>query len=254
MYTGFVFWVYIFIVDFISIAFFWLVCLVAEKGMNLTSLHLFFHNRRYYYLTFIHELAYAEKLDGKTDKEILKLLKKRPFAFLMNNEDADKYKKDKDFIIKILDDNEILEEFILQKNFDKKVFQKICARLNEHESLKELDNMFSKILIDPSDEGRNKATNVFKWWLTAPFPASKTFSKLTNGKNQLLLYMAVREILIKEKTTQKFFTSCLMAIKKIEPSITVVTISAMSQTPRLRDNEITTCKQLIEAHFKENRD
>ncbi len=246
MSTNFVFWACVFLADLLAIFTFWLMQDIANKGMNLPSLVLYLKEPKYYYLTFIHEFAYAEMLNGvKTDEIIIKL-KKRPFSFLMDSQENDKYIEDKNFVLSVLGNEQILKEYIIKKDFDKTVYKDICAAIKVADKRKELENIYRAILVDSSTDNINKTERLFLKWLTRPFPAQKGSNekKLTAGKNQLLLFTLSKGQIIKCDTTQKDFADCLNKLQKLNPSITAVSSAAMSQS-FVRDDESKTYESIF---------
>lgn len=237
-------WFSILSADLVALLLFFLSYVIVKKGLGFSTLLLFIRDPKYYYLTFIHERAYAELLNGTKNAEIIRILQERPFSFLhdprANNTDA------LSFIELVLEDKSILETYILQKQFDKSIYHEICKGINESQKEKDLADCFRKILKDTSQKGVSQAKRIFKEWLSQPFPVQQEFEDtIKKGKNQVMLYKAGEKHLFKRGTTQKDFVACLKALKKLNPDIIIVTAPAMSGA-KITNPELTNCEKHLE--------
>ncbi len=246
-------WCFIFLADLFALIVFWLLHDIVNKGLSLSTIILFIRDPKFYFLTFVHERAYAELLKGTERQKIIEILKDEPFAFLLEPNENQKYASAISFIRQVLEDDQILKSYVIQKRFDKGVYSDICNAINESAKEKVLSDSFRVILCTPTEDGIRKVKFIFTKWLTRPFPVLEEHpeDKVSASRNQFMLYKAcINSSLIKKDTTQKQFYSCLKALKALNTSIEIVTPSAMSQIA-LTNNDINSYEKTLRSLIRD---
>ena len=244
--NGFELFFLVFTANLLALIIFWLMQDIVNKRLSLSTLFLFIKDTRFYYLTFVHERAYAELLKGTDRTEIIRILQDKPFAFLLDSNEKEKYADAQSFILSVLKDENILNTYLIQKEFNQTIYREVLAALNESSKKKDLFDRFRLILVDTSNTGIEKAERVFTTWLSKPFPIQYEFNySINKSKNQVMLFEAGKTHLFKMGITQKDFVACLKALKILNNDIEIVSAPAMSQVS-LNNYELTTSEKLLD--------
>lgn len=220
------------LVVFITDLIFWLTIEILNRRLSLKDLPTFFSQVEYSYLVQVNTCA-AHMLEmGSTQDEVAQKLPKVPFNFLMEQSSKKKYQEAALFVKEVLADRNLVKAYLVNYGLDKDSFQALCRDFKKSRDEKEtvclIKEIFKPLNIDAAD-----VISLIARWQSVPFIAKRlsddTEYTITKGKNQLILFKAMESSVLKAETTQKDFVQMMQSIKRLHPTMQVVTAAAMSQ-------------------------
>jgi len=194
-----------------------LIAWVAAKYSSFGSFFLSIKDREFYFLSFIHEFALEELLSGNSDDEIVKKLKARKFAFLLDRTNEDrKTREAKNLVQYVLSRDDLLKAYIIKKRFEKKDFQNLKDALkNDDKYTKALSELMSIIV---NKEQTERYMGVFVKLHTPPF-----LDEVKPGENEMYVMDAAKDLkIISEDTTDTKFTKCMKRLQECYPKMELI--------------------------------
>lgn len=189
-----------------------------------------------YNLTFIHIAAKQYERDGIRGDELVKRLQNTKYGFISSherrlNEPSKRLSKKKKqeiedseqayiFAMNILNNEELLKNYIIPDGFDEKVYQKLCEEIQGSEEQKAANTVIRDILVNKSRANIEIMVPLLAQWNTRPFIIDAADSVQSSlGRYQYFLYRCLKEELSIINCTQKQYISAMKILRDAYPKM-----------------------------------
>lgn len=237
------FFIYIVLAAFCGQMLFWFIMQATEKHLSLYDLYQYFRLKypEYTYLVDIHVRAFDLYQQGLSKDEVARRLANERFRFMTTPLLSSRLISAVEYAKRVLLNRLLIDIYLVNNSFSFSDYQKLCQDMeslpDDQEPLILLKTML--IVKIPDLEKLMQLGAIIAHWQSSPYlGAVVSGDKVSKGKNQTLLFDAMKGVIIDENTEQIAFVNMMKGLKNLFPSITPVTSPAMSQKPtESKDNK-----------------
>lgn len=208
----------------------------ADKYLKFNDLlfYISYKDINYSYLVLINYQAIRLLEEGKTRNEVANQLPLVSFPFLERNYSGDKARqKAVAFVKQVISNKELVETFLCQYGFSRSAYNILCQCRETREMQEAVCIVKKDLILPPTLDIMVAMDNLAKWQSPNTLLANEFIDcqedKVRFGKNQLILYLALKDDFLKNSVNQNEFALMMKSIGKIYPNMKPVSSPAMSQ-------------------------
>lgn len=216
----------------------------AYLDVDLPIWPIFKKDRRYQLLAITRNKMINKLIQGKSNREdVIEQVKKEMLGLISNMTDS-KSSLYEDFVNRVLSEPETVI-LLFENKVDKKTYKKVLSTIDgEKDPLKhDVKKVLAPILTDKGIKQMDTVIQLLGELLTPQFKTNidGEVKKVSKGENELAVFLAgQRAGILKESATKNKFVECTKKLKKIYPSMEILSRSSGF------DNHLNATKSHIE--------